>query len=163
MDYYKQSHLRKDWISSPRTDMPTPKLTAEIIDAAIEGFEAQKTRLDQHIADLRAMLPGGTGQTATSPELPRRKRRKMSAAGRARIAEAQRKRWAATRGESEATTPEPAKPKRKLTAAAKAKLVANLKKARAAKAAKAKAAAKKAAPARKKGAAKKAAIQSARS
>ena len=36
--------------------MPT-KLTPEIITAAIEGFKAEKTRIDQQIAELRAMLP----------------------------------------------------------------------------------------------------------
>ena len=39
--------------------MPTPKLTPEIITAAIAGFEQQKTRIDAQIAELRAMLPGG--------------------------------------------------------------------------------------------------------
>jgi len=137
--------------------MPTPKLTNEIINAAIEGFESQTARLDQQIAELRAMLPGGTTEPAT-PEPAKRKRRKMSAAGRKAIAEAQRKRWAASKVQSARSTPERAKPKRKLSAAAKAKLVANLKKARAAKAAKSTAAAK-AAPARKKATAKKVAAK----
>src|ERR1035437_5430853 len=39
--------------------MPTHKLTPEIITAAIVGFEAQKTRIDDQIAELRAMLSGG--------------------------------------------------------------------------------------------------------
>jgi hypothetical protein len=38
--------------------MPTPKLAAEILIAAIEGFESQKRRIDDQIAELRAMLPG---------------------------------------------------------------------------------------------------------
>ena len=123
------------------------RLNAEIIGAAIDGYEVQKTHIDAKIAELRSLLTGGPAQTATAPEPPKRKRRKMSAAGRKAIAEAQRKRWAASKKAAELSAPEPAKPKRRLTAAAKAKLVANLKKARAAKAAKAKAAAKKAAPA----------------
>src|ERR1039458_7664198 len=44
--------------------MPTHKLTPEIITAAIVGFEAQKTRIDDQIAELRAMLSGGTKPTA---------------------------------------------------------------------------------------------------
>ena len=36
--------------------MPTQKLTNEMIAAAIEGFEAQKRRIDSHIAELRGML-----------------------------------------------------------------------------------------------------------
>ena len=123
--------------------MPTPKLTNEIIIAAITGFESQKTKIDAQIAELRAMLPVGSAGNATTLEVPTRKRKKFSAAARKRMKEAQQRRWAKIRGESEATAPEPTKPKRKLTAAAKAKLVANLKKARAAKGAKARAAAKK--------------------
>jgi hypothetical protein len=146
--------------------MPTQKLTPEIIAAAIEGFESQKSRLDQQIAELGAMLPGGTAETAATPEAPGRKRRKFSASAIRRMREAQQRRWAKVRGESGLSAPaasEPEKPKRKLSAAAKAKLVANLRKARAGKAAKAKAAAKKAAPARKKAAksAKKAATKKA--
>ena len=138
------------------------QLTPEIISAAIAGFEQQKTHIDTQIAELRAMLSGGPSEPAITPEAPTGKRRKMSAAGRKAIAEAQRKRWAASKVQAEPSAPAPApKPKRKLSAAAKARLVANLKKARAAKAAKAKAAAKKAAPARKKTTAKKAAVQTA--
>jgi hypothetical protein len=73
--------------------MPT-KLANEIITAAIEGFESQKAQIDAQIAELRQMLTGRPAETAAAPEPAKRKRRKMSAAGRARIAEAQRKRWA---------------------------------------------------------------------
>src|ERR1035441_6368045 len=72
-------------------------LLPEIITAAIEGFEAKKTRIDAQIAELRAVLPGGPTEPAATPEPPKRKRRKMSAAGRKAIAEAQRKRWAASK------------------------------------------------------------------
>ena len=78
-----------------KADMPTPKLTNEIITAAILGFESQKTKIDAQIAELRAMLPGGSTQTAATPEPTKRKRRKMSAAGRKAISEATKKRWAA--------------------------------------------------------------------
>ena len=73
------------------------KFTNEIISAAIEGFGFQKKQIDTRIAELRQMLSGGTRPTAATPEAPKRKRRKMSAAGRKAIAEAQRKRWAASR------------------------------------------------------------------
>ena len=138
--------------------MPT-KLTPEIITAAIVGFESQKTHIDAKIAELRALLPGGSTQTAATPEPAKRK---VSTAARRKMALAQKARWAKIRGESEPTqaTAPPTKPKRKLSAAAKANLVANLKKARAAKAAKAKSAAKKT-PARKKVAVKKAAVKTA--
>jgi hypothetical protein len=121
--------------------MPTPKLTTEIISAAIDGFEAQKRRIDEQIGELRAMLTGST-ETAATPEATRGKRKKFSAASRRKMALAQKARWAKIKGEAEPQAPTP-KPKRKLSAAAKAKLAANLKKARAAKAAKAKSAATK--------------------
>ena len=142
--------------------MPTQKLTPEIITAAVLGFEQQKTHIDAKIAELRALLPGGSAETAATLEVPIRKRKKFSAASRRKMAMAQKARWAKLRGEAEPTQaakPEPEKPKRKLSAAAKAKLVANLKKARAAKAAKAKAPAKKASPARKQTTPKKAAVK----
>ena len=126
--------------------MPTPKLTNEIIAAAVEGYEAQKIRIDGKIAELRAMLAGGRPESAATSEVPATKRKKFSAAARRKMALAQKARWAKIKGESEPAAPAPAevpKAKRKLSAAAKAKLAANLKKARAAKAAKAKEAAKK--------------------
>jgi len=128
--------------------MPTPKLTTEIISAAIEGFESKKRRIDEQIAELRAMLSGGPAETATTtPEATPGKRKKFSAASRRKMALAQKARWAKIKGESEAPAPAPAQAlrqaRRKLSPAAKAKLVANLKKARAAKAAKAKSAATK--------------------
>ena len=108
--------------------MPT-KLTHEIITAAIEGFEAQKTRIDAQIAELRAVLTGGSTEPAAMPEPPKRKRRKMSAAGRKAIAEAQRKRWAASKKAAEPSAPEAApKPKRRLSAAGRRAIIAATKK-----------------------------------
>ena len=106
--------------------MPTPKLTNEILTAAILGFEEQKRRIDAQILELRAMLSGGTSKPTAIAEVPKRKRRKMSAAARKRMAEAQRKRWAASKSTS--TTPEATKPKRKLSAAGRAAIVAATKK-----------------------------------
>ena len=55
-----------------------PKLTPEIINAAIDGFESQKTRIDQQIAALRALLSGSPAESkAATPEPKTRKRRKM--------------------------------------------------------------------------------------
>ena len=141
-----------------KADMPTQILTAEIMAAAIDGYEFQKTRIDTKIAELRAMLSGGPAPPVTL-EPKKRKRRKMSGAGRARIAEAQRKRWAKIRGESESSaTPEPPKPKRRISKAGMARIIAATKarwaKVRAAKAQQEKAARK---AARKKAAGKKAA------
>ena len=99
--------------------MPTHKLTPEIINAAVEGFEQQKLRIDAQIAELRAMLHGGPTATAATPDGPKGKRRKMSAAARKRIGDAQRKRWAESKRESEPSSPVAPKPKRKLSAAGK--------------------------------------------
>jgi hypothetical protein len=97
--------------------MPQP-LTSEIITAAIVGFEQQKVQIDAQIAALRAMLPSGIPAAAITPDGSPRRRRKLSAAARARIAEAQRKRWAVAKKRSEqprlAAAP---KPKRRLSAA----------------------------------------------
>jgi hypothetical protein len=74
--------------------MPT-KLSTEILNAAIDGFEEQKNRLNAQIAELRQMLnPASTNVAAPEPAPTKRK---MSAAARRRIAAAQRKRWAAVR------------------------------------------------------------------
>jgi hypothetical protein len=105
--------------------MPTEKMTPEIIAAAIEGFEQQKTRIDGKIAELKAMLPGGAPEPADTLEPTKRKRRKMSAAGRKAIAAAQRKRWADTKKQSEPSTAEESpKRKRKLSRAGRAAIVA---------------------------------------
>lgn len=91
--------------------MATHKLTNEIIEAAIDGFEAQKQRIDERISELRQLM-SGESSAPEATEMPGRKRRKMSAAGRKRIAEAQRKRWADSRKES-GEEPQPAKAAKK--------------------------------------------------
>jgi|SRR5580765_5269870 hypothetical protein len=108
--------------------MAIPRLTNEIIDAAIVGFEEQRRRIDAQLAELHAMRTGADHATPT-PESGR-PRRKMSAAGRKAIAAAQRQRWAALKG-SAASQKEPKAPKkakRKLSAAGRAAIVAALKK-----------------------------------
>src|SRR4051812_11061108 len=111
-----------------QTIMAIPRLTNEIIDAAVIGFEEQKRRLDAQIAELHAMRNGGGqnggSQTATASIRPRRT---MSAAGRKAIAAAQRQRWAALKADGNAQKA-PKKAKRKLSAAGRAAIVAALKK-----------------------------------
>ena len=139
--------------------MPTPRFTNEIIEAAIEGFEAQKRRIDAQIAELRGNLSGAPASPAAQPTAHKPKRR-FSAEALRRMREAQQRRWAKVRGESAppaAATPQPAKPKRKLSKAGRANIVAALKKRWAAK----KAAAAKAKPAARKTAVKKAAAKKA--
>src|SRR5579871_5078386 len=95
--------------------MPVSKLNSTIIEAAIVGFEHQKTQIDSQIAELRAML-NGTAQTATAtPETPAPKRKKFSAAAIQRMREAQQRRWAKVKGKATPQSPAPApaqKPKR---------------------------------------------------
>jgi len=76
------------------------KLSDEVILAAIEGFESQKRKIDSQVAELREMLNGRRPASDGRPEMPSRKRRKVSAAGRRRMREAQQRRWAAVRGET---------------------------------------------------------------
>jgi hypothetical protein len=139
--------------------MPTGKLTKEIIDAAIQGFEEQKRQIDTKVAELRAMLPGDSVEPAATPEAPKRTRRKMSAAGRKAIAEAQRKRWADSKKAAASSAPEAApKKKRKLSKAGRAAIVAATKKRWEAVHKAQNAAAKKAPPKKKMSAARKAAL-----
>ena len=100
--------------------MPTQKLTAEIIHAAIEGFESQKRRIDSQIDELRQLLSTHHTEAAPASGTPAPKR-KISAAGRRRMAAAQQVRWAKARGETEPAeslaTPKPTKQKRELSEA----------------------------------------------
>jgi hypothetical protein len=128
-----------------------------ILEAALVGLEAQKRRIEAQIAEVRAMLPSGPGQVATTPEATPRKRRKFSSATRRRMKEAQQHRWAKIRGEADPPArakPEAPKAERKLSAAGKKAIQEAVeqrwakKRAEAAKAAPAKAA-KKSAPVKK--------------
>lgn len=142
-----------------------PKLNDAILEAAIEGFESQKRRIDQQIAELRAMLRGGSVHDATTPEAAVSKQKKFSAAARRKMALAQKARWARIRGEStpSASTPaEAPKPKRKLSAAGRKAIQEALRRRwalRHAEAARVEVAAEKSTPARKKAAVKKAAVK----
>jgi hypothetical protein len=114
-------------LKTGKTDMPTI-IDKEILAAAIEGFEAQKTRLDARIAEIRQKLGGGSSEepASSAPPAAGRKRRKMSAAARKRIADAQKKRWAAVRkesGEPASAKAEAPKTKRRLSAAGRKRII----------------------------------------
>jgi hypothetical protein len=96
-----------------------PKFMNEIINAAIEGYELQMARIDQQIAELRAMPNGRPAEPAAKPKGTLPKRRKFSAATRRKMREAQQRRWAQIRGESKPSTPfkVSSKPKRRISAA----------------------------------------------
>jgi hypothetical protein len=84
-------------------------------------------KLKEKIHSLEKKLErilGSTGESAASPAP--KKKFKMSAAARAKISAAAKKRWAKVKGTKRAASPAP-KAKRKMSAAAKAKLSAKLK------------------------------------
>ena len=87
------------------------KLTADILAAALEGLEVQKQRLDTRISEIRQMLGGGAN--ATSPAATGKPKRKVSAAARRRMAQAQKLRWKKIKQGPEPS--QPAKPNAKPT------------------------------------------------
>ena len=98
------------------------KIDNAILEMAIVGYQSELERLSAKIADIKAQLgqrgPGRPKAAAAATDhaaLP--KRRTISKAGRARIAAAQRARWAAQK-QQQVQPAEPAKPrKRKFSAA----------------------------------------------
>ena len=68
--------------------MPTHDLS--LLQAALIGYQIERDRIEQAIADLRRRL-GTTGVGAGSSPAP--KKRRFSAAAKMRMAAAQRKRW----------------------------------------------------------------------
>jgi hypothetical protein len=110
--------------------MATHRLTDEIISAAITGYQAERSRIDARIAELRETLSGNT-ETATTPEARGRKRRKLSAEALQRIREGQRRRWAKVRGASEQLpqpAPGPKKQKRRISPEGMKRIIAATKK-----------------------------------
>jgi hypothetical protein len=68
-----------------------------ILQAALLGYQQQLEEINAKIADLRRRLGGrGAAPTAAPPKSSPKKHR-ISAEGRARIAAAQRRRWAAAK------------------------------------------------------------------
>jgi|ERR1035438_3535612 hypothetical protein len=105
-----------------------PKTDNTLLEMAIVGYQSEIDKVSARIAEIKAQLgqrgPGrpkatvaaAATATATEPAGPQ-KRRTISKAGRARIAAAQRARWAAQK-KQQAQPVTPVKPKkRKLSAA----------------------------------------------
>src|SRR5262249_48547219 len=103
------------------------------------GYQSQLAHVTEKIREIRLRL-GAKAATDGGGDLhgPFRPKRTLSAAARKRIAEAQKKRWAAFHAKSGTGAKNAATKKRTLSPEAKAKLAANLARARAARAAKAK-------------------------
>ena len=83
--------------------MPTISGNRVLLEAALEGLQIRRAKLDEQIASLRSLMGGRNGAAASEAAAPpARRKRRMSAAGRKRIAEAARKRWAAYNAEKQA-------------------------------------------------------------
>src|SRR5438874_2263136 len=102
---------------------------AEILEAALIGLESQRSELEEKMAEVRRQIgdrrdgqPARKSVGVDSAE-PIPKKRTMSAAGRRRIAAAQRKRWAQLKNPQTAESM-PVKKKRKMSAAGRARIVA---------------------------------------
>lgn len=69
-----------------------------ILEAALEGLKLQRQRIDEHIAEVQALLgkgrPGRPTKAAAAAK-PAKKKRTFSAAARKRMAEGAKSRWAA--------------------------------------------------------------------
>lgn len=115
------------------------KTDPTLLQMALIGYETRLQEIQAKMAAIQSVLKGGMKASVDGPST-RAPRRKISAAGKRRIAAAQKKRWAEFHAKAEKparkVAVKKAAPKRKLSPARKAALVANLAKARAAKAAK---------------------------
>lgn len=100
----------------------------EIIEAAIDGFESQKQRIESQIAELRVLVNGTAAASAVETTSGKRVRR-FSAATIKRMGEAQKRRWAKVKGESvnEAAAAVPKK-KHRLSAAGRRRIIEATKK-----------------------------------
>ena len=85
--------------------MPTALSSEQLRSLAAQGARARLLELESEMATISAAFPDVAGAVEKrgsrgSPARLKRKRGKISAEGRRRIAEAQRKRWAALKSEA---------------------------------------------------------------
>ena len=113
-----------------------------VLEMALIGYEVERLKIESAMAAIRIQLADGSSRALVSAKVDSatdaKPKRNMSAAGRKAISDATKKRWAAFHAAEKVEKPatKAAMPKRKMSRATKAKLTANLAKARAAKAAK---------------------------
>jgi hypothetical protein len=95
----------------------------QLLRAALFGYQHQAEMLAVKIAEIKAQLsgtPGGRQQTVTDTG---NTKRVVSPAGRRRMAEAQRRRWAEVhKANGTPATKAPAKTKRKMSAAGRKRI-----------------------------------------
>jgi hypothetical protein len=107
-----------------------PRVDSTILEMAIVGYQSEVEKISAKIADIKAQLgqrgpgrPKATAAAATGTDhAGPQKRRTISKAGRARIAAAQRARWAAQK-KQQAQPSQPAKPKKRKFSAAGLKAI----------------------------------------
>jgi len=104
-----------------------PQIGHGILSAALSGLEFEKSRIDAAIAEIKAELgqhdrPSQSASDTAQKAAPQKGG--MTAAGKKRIAAAQRKRWAALK----ASQAQPKKAKRRMSAEGRARIVAATKK-----------------------------------
>ncbi len=100
------------------------------LTSVISQLEQRKTAIDRALMALR-QVEGSDAHTPATAETSGRKGKKRTAAQRRRMAEGQRKRYAALRGESEPpapTAPEAPQPKRQISAEGMKRIIAAAKK-----------------------------------
>jgi hypothetical protein len=66
-----------------------------LLELALKGLEAERTKIDSEIAQIRSQLGGSRNGVATTPT--GRKKRTMSAEARKRISEGMKRRYAELR------------------------------------------------------------------
>jgi len=100
-------------------------LSKEVLEAALEGLETQRARIEEHIAEVRSLLgvrrrgrppkshSADQDQAATKSS-GRSRRARLSPEGRAKIIAALKKRWAAAKA-GQAARPGATKRSRKAT------------------------------------------------
>jgi hypothetical protein len=103
---------------------PSLKIDSSILEAALVGYQHQRDQIDAKIAEIRRQI-GGQPPQASAAEGEAPTKRVVGAAGRKRMAAAQRKRWAELKNAKEA--PAPAK-KRRLSAAGRERIIEATKK-----------------------------------
>lgn len=104
------------------------QLTTEILNIALESLTVKRHQIDEQIAEARRLL-GGSRNGASAPVVPAGRKHRISAAGRRKIAAAQRRRWAEQRpAVGGAPVAKAKKPKQRLSPAGRAAIVAALKK-----------------------------------
>ena len=95
------------------------KIDSSILEAALIGYQHQRDAIDARIAEIRRQIDGEPPQASAS-EADAPTKRVVGAAGRKRMAAAQRKRWAEFKKAEEA--PAPAK-RRRLSAAGRERII----------------------------------------